>query len=283
MLTLDQLLEIGGVVKTAKVKLLRHTPPERAPDAAWKEEWLHEYDRMHETDFKIPEYFVTFIPVDRTRARFLWVKKVVSCKDRRTMRRDRTYPFPQHYESEGIGLDLARLSAFDGLEGRVIVNWGLSTRGYHHWRNVNQPKQILQILSEGSVDRFPGYAKVFLNFERLRKIIEHPAENIDWHAALGAVVGIYLITNEQERTAYVGKAAGVRGFLGRWSDYVKTRGHGGNVELRRIIEANPNSVQHLRWSIIHVLPNDTPDHEIDELEKLTKAKFGTRIIPLNRN
>jgi hypothetical protein len=165
----------------------------------------------------------------------------------------------------------------------VIIEWNYPTRSYDYWFDWNRPTQILELHAPGSFERFPGYARVFLTFEELQKIVAYPANNRDWHAALAAVKGIYLVTNTTDGTAYVGKAAGAGGFLGRWAEYAATGGHGGNVELRERVLANPTYRDGLRWSILHVLPADSPEAEIDSLEVLAKQKLGTRIVPLNKN
>jgi hypothetical protein len=285
MLTLQDILRIRGIPDDARIKLFRHTPKEGSPEEAWKLKWLHEYERMHGADFKVPEFTVTFIPVpgDARSVRFLWVKRVDAKVDRSSLPKDPMYPFQRHYSSPGVALDLTRLTAFDDLEGRMIVEWNLPTRSYDYWLDHNRPMRVLELHAVGSCDRFPGYTKVFLTFEELRTIVEHPAQNRDWHAALAAVKGIYLVTNTSDGTAYIGKASGAHGFLGRWSNYAETGGHGGNVELRQKVLNDPAYVKSLRWSLLHVLPGDSLDFEIDELESLAKQKLGTRIVGLNKN
>jgi hypothetical protein len=284
MLTLQHILTIGGVPTDARIKLFRHKPKESAPEEAWKKKWLHEYERMHGSDFKVPNYTVTFIPIpgDARSVRFLWVKRVNGCLNRGAMQRDPSYPFQRHYTQSGLALGLTRMTGFDDLEGRLIFEWLYPTRSYDYWFDRNKPMVLLELHASGSYERFPGYAKVFLTLEELRTIVSHPSKNRDWHAALSAVKGIYVVTNTVDGTAYIGKAAGVRGFLGRWIEYVKSGGHGNNVELRRKVLADQTYVRGLRWSILHVLPADTPDAEIDALETLAKRKLGTRIVPLNR-
>src|SRR5690348_6975629 len=95
MLTLQHILAIGGLPAKARIKLFRHKPKEGTPEQAWKNKWLHEYERMHGSDFKVPDYTITFIPVPRdTRSvRFLWVKRVKGRLNRSTMRPDPSYPF----------------------------------------------------------------------------------------------------------------------------------------------------------------------------------------------
>src|SRR5260370_41744871 len=68
--------------------------------------------------------------------------------------------------------------------------------------------RVLELHAVGSCDRFPGYTKVFLTFEELLTIVEHPAQNRDWHAALAAVKGIYLVTNTSDGTALHWKGLG---------------------------------------------------------------------------
>lgn len=287
MLTLQHILAVGGIPADALVKLFRHKPKEGSPEDAWKNKWLHEYERMHGADFKVPDYTVTFIPVpgDARSVRFLWVKRVEGRLNRVTMPRDPSYPFQRHYthHSAGLALNLTRVRAFDDLEGRTLVEWNYPTRSYDYWFDRNKPMPVLELHAPGSFERFPGYAKVFLTFDELRTIVSHPSKNRDWHAALAAVKGIYVVTNTNDGTAYIGKAAGVHGFLGRWTEYVKSGGHGNNVELRQKVVGERGYVDGLRWSILHVLPADSPDADIDALETLAKRKLGTRIIGLNKN
>ena len=233
----------------------------------------------------MPDLITTFIPIpgDVRSVRFLWVKRVLGLGPRSSLKPDKKYPFPDDYTKPGIALTLKRLEQFNDYEGRLIVEWNRPHRPYDQWFDPKRPMRVLELHAIGSFDRFPGYAKVFLTFDQLRTIILHPNVNRDWHAALEAVKGIYLVTNTFDGTAYVGKASGISGFLSRWRDYVKTGGHGGNVELRKMIAKDANYVKGLRWSILHVLPNDSTDKEIDELERLAKNKLGTRIVPLNKN
>ena len=131
MLTLQNILRLGGIPEAAKVKLFRHKPKEGPADAAWKDGWLHEYERMHAADFRVPEYTATFIPVagDARSVRFLWVKRVDRQMARSQTQRNPHYPFQEHYSPKrsGIALDLTRVEAFNGL---YKINKNPSTQIY---------------------------------------------------------------------------------------------------------------------------------------------------------
>ena len=56
-----------------------------------------------------------------------------------------------------------------------------------------------------------------------------------WRTALGAVAGIYLITDTRDGRQYVGKADGAESIRQRWGAYA-TNGHGGSSKAGQLLE-----------------------------------------------
>ena len=129
---------------------------------------------------------------------------------------------------------------------------------------------------------FSDYLDIILTYPELCEIIT--ANYKDWRIALSAVKGVYLITDASTGKLYVGSAYGDDGIWGRWRDYVKTNGHGGNKSLLALVEADSDyAVNNFRFSILMLLPKTvTPDEAIRK-EQLFKQKLGSNSFGLNNN
>lgn len=173
--------------------------------------------------------------------------------------------------------DLKRLREYADLEGRVVINWGQGARSWCQWLT---PREVVEIRPAGYTKQFPGYDNVLLSHHELRNIIHHPSANREWHRALAAVLGIYLITYLPDGRQYVGSAGGKNGLLGRWSDYAET-GHGGNQLLKQLMQARPGAEADFQYSILRVLPNTSLHEEILRVEQLYMRKLGSRVHGLN--
>lgn len=153
---------------------------------------------------------------------------------------------------------------------RLLVQWGTpaSTRAWSQWANRGE-KQIVELRLSPQEDPFPGFAN--LN-ARIRDLPRWP---IAWVTALEAVRGVYLLvadTGEQ----YVGSAAGLDGFMGRWRQYA-ANGHGGNVLLRA------RGHEDYAVSILEVASPDMSQSDIIARESFWKLKLGARAHGLNAN
>ncbi len=83
-------------------------------------------------------------------------------------------------------------------------------------------------------DDFPGYENIRLSFSQLEAIICNKRSG--WLDALRNQKAVYLITDTKNGKLYIGSATAQYGMLlQRWTNYV-VNGHGGNVELKRIVD-----------------------------------------------
>lgn len=179
----------------------------------------------------------------------------------------------------GVYYDLEALPGFEDLAGRVVIDWGGSALAWHQWL---ADKEVLEVLPAGYVRPFPGYLDFVLAYEELVAIIESPAANREWHRRLSAVAGVYLIVDRQTGKQYVGSASGSEGILGRWRAYA-TAAHGGNRQLKALLDADPGCGAHLEFTILRTLPRTLTRAEVVEYEALYKRKLGTRAFGLNSN
>lgn len=169
---------------------------------------------------------------------------------------------------------LRRRPDFDALKDRLVIDWGLGTRMWHQWFET-RPRPVVELLPQGHIAEFPGYHNVLLTYDELVAMVRYEVTNRMWHQRLEAVAGVYLIVDTGTNKQYVGSATGSGGILGRWKDYARS-GHGGNVKLRELVEADGSSLQRLKFSILQTLDKGMTRQEVLDIEYLQMRKLGTR-------
>lgn len=141
---------------------------------------------------------------------------------------------------------------------------------------------VREVLAEPYSGRsFPGYEDVSISFGELESIVRNGRP--DWKAALESIKGIYLITDANTGRRYIGAAYGDQGIWARWCAYVAD-GHGGNVELRRLV--NDPSLSYCRANFRFALLEHRAMRISDE-KILARETFWKDILltrgELNRN
>ena len=140
--------------------------------------------------------------------------------------------------------------------------------------------EVKEILPEPYAGRvFPGFEDIDLSFDELETLVKRARP--DWRAALQSVKGIYLITDVETKRRYVGSAYGEGGVWSRWCQYVET-GHGGNVELRKLVDEPTLSYsrKNFRFALLENRSVRTPDDVV-----IARESFWKRILfsDFNRN
>lgn len=176
---------------------------------------------------------------------------------------------------------MKELDILNDLKERLIIDWGKGAINWQQWLKVND-KEIVEILPKGYFDKFPGFLNFTLNFYELKKIIERPDSNREWHRMLGSVAGIYLILDTINGLQYIGSASGEKGILGRWEQYAKNS-HGNNKLLIDLLNKHPERYKSFKFSILQTLPRTLTAKEVVAQEKKYKEKLGTRAFGLNGN
>ena len=214
------------------------------------------------------KYMIVFLGEKGTSARFLAVYKIEGQK-------------PSTINAEEVILELSYVPEFKFLEEKIIIDWGKSTVSWHQY--FNQIKNVIRIEDGISKDDgtpiFKSYPEVILNHRQLIQVLNDK----DWEQMLKAVNCIYLIVDKNNGRNYVGSTYGNDRIYQRWSQYAAT-GHGGNVELKRIIENDPNyHVKNFQWSILETLAANITQDEAIERETIWKKKLLSREHGYNKN
>lgn len=284
MITISKVLRFAGLDTSKNIKIARHMDT-RGVDvhALYSTNQFDLYQSYQEKNvFKDCIYLVSCLGIENNQAIFIGVYKVKNIYN--------IDGFPNKLEVPYRGIakvesrfyyELEKLSGFEELEGRLVINWKNSAQAWYMKLNTNE-KEVVQLLPKGYVRDFPGYLNINLSFKELQRLMNDPIANDIWHRMLSAVGGVYLILDTQEGLQYVGSASGKEGILGRWKEYAKN-GHAGNTKLREIIELEPERIHTFKFSILQTLPRTLTKNEIVAEENKYKNKLGSRAYGLNSN
>ncbi|MCL1979885.1 MAG: GIY-YIG nuclease family protein [Proteobacteria bacterium] len=273
MITIQELLYNRGLDRKAKVKLVRHQDKRYPNLYEWyrfdRQKFLTYQNGQGKDVFKDVDYIASFIGEGSgTLSRFVGIFKITGKKELDKPTQMGSFFI---YEMEDI-------EGFEDLKERVIIKWS-NAISWHQW--IKNEMEVIEIHPGLHYKQFTDYFDFILNFEELKDIVTN--EYIDWKRMLSATKGIYLISDTKTGKLYVGSAYGENGIWGRWSEYVKTNGHGGNKTLKGLIENDPTYGNHFQFSVLMLLQRTiTPDEAIKK-ERLFKDKLGTNSFGLNNN
>lgn len=260
-------------LKVAKIKFNQSSPDENPLDLYQKNpeivntQWLFWRESRHY--FAVGQIAICFLKLTWDTWLLTTIKRITKNLDVRN----------------GITYEGEELEEYKKYYGRVIVKFHktFQTQGCY-FETVKDElivNQILPAVFDGY--DFPGYDKVRLSYEQLSIIIKQNKK--DWRAALENQKAVYLITDTNNGKLYVGSATSDYGMLlQRWSNYVEN-GHGGNVELRRLVEEKGFEYvqKHFQYSILENYNAKVDDYIILERESWWKDTLQSRKHGYNAN
>ena len=237
-----------------------------------------EYTRQQRNGFsKNYDYWCVFISSKGTLAKLFACYKVGGSVPDTPEMIPAGFPHPEWYEGKSSYFDLAPVELLKEYEGRLMIDWGKSTRMWHQKGTTEKPIAAIQA-DEKKV--FSGFEDLILTYDELKEIVEDPIIYEAWHTALSSVNAIYLIVDRETGKQYIGSAYGKDGLLGRWSCYVNSL-HGNNKLMKELICAYPERYHHFQFSILQILPKTAKYDEVIQTESLYKKKLLT--IPFGMN
>ncbi|HEX5270808.1 MAG TPA: hypothetical protein VFW33_09990 [Gemmataceae bacterium] len=149
--SLWQLLEERGLLRSARVKVVRHKDNRYDLGRLEREGWIELYqsyqaDRIFECD-----YIVSFIGQDARRARFFGVYKVtLPATPANEHSLPANFPHPE-FAGSGYHYTLTVDPRFADLGG-VVIDWGEGARMWHQWLRADKDKPVIQGLPGGDYD-----------------------------------------------------------------------------------------------------------------------------------
>lgn len=278
-MNIRELLQMRGLDPKAKVKMVRHQDSRCDVEELMNTGLIEFYQSCQTKLIYNCDYVASFIGMSRHRARFIGLYRVKGHKKVSDVEIPDGYPLEE--DPDYLFYLLEKVPGFEDLEERVVIDWGPGAINWHQWLDARH-KEVVEILPVGYARPFPGYLDFILSYHELKRIVDHPQSNHEWHVALCAVGGIYLILNRRDGSQYVGSATGARGILGRWEEYAKSL-HGGNTLLRKACRVHPTAHHDFRYSVLCTLNKSLAKSEVIRQENLFKEKLGSRTFGLNSN
>lgn len=285
ILTISKLLKEAGLDTTKRIKLVRHKDGRKTQLVNGCERKGNPYDwyvndrdtfiayqsEQSEEVFKGVDYIVSFIGEEGTSARMVGVYKILGLDEKKATLINNNHLFYIMEEVKGN---------FDELNERVIIDWGKSAISWHQWLDRND-KEVISIERKGIDWVCPNYEDILLSYEQLQRIFNNGISV--WRNRLSACNCIYVISDSKSGKLYVGSTYNTQGIWGRWSEYAAT-GHGGNVELRKLVEeCSDYAKKHFKWAILQTLPLNIKEDKAIDIETKWKEKLGRAACALNRN
>lgn len=177
---------------------------------------------------------------------------------------------------EGYFHHLEATDYLSDLRLKLEVTWGGRPNS---WRRVLAPANDYPIsISAEPPVTFDGASNASLVMAELRIALN----DLRWQQGLGAVAGVYLLTDEFTGRQYVGSASGGLGVWQRWMDYARN-GHGDNDQLLKLLKANPGRENEFRLTLLESMPLETPRSQVLARESFWKLALGSRTFGLNSN
>lgn len=266
MITIQELLYNRGLERNAKIKLVRHKDKRQDIYNLYrtdKEAFLNYQKSQSKDVFKNIEYIVSFVGEESDLSRFIGVYKIISSLK----------IADDHFEYE-----MEEINGYEDLKERVIIKW-TNPISWHQY--VENKMEVIEIKPGLHYKQFVDYFDFILNFDELKEIVNN--QYSDWKKTLSITKGIYLISDVNTGKLYVGSAYGENGIWGRWTDYIKSNGHGNNKMLKELIENENDYAKNFTFSILMLLPKTITPNEAIKKEKLYKNKLGTNSFGLNNN
>lgn len=169
------------------------------------------------------------------------------------------------------------------LHGRLVIEFARSGRqSYLNADGWVDRMYVGEILPKKlSIEAFPGFRAVNIPKAHLDLVVAQSSES--WRSALSSVAGVYLISDTTTGALYVGSASGEGGIWQRWCCYAAT-GHGGNVELRALLEREgAQRAAAFRYSVLEIADIHAADVDVLTRESHWKRVLRSRDYGLNGN
>ena len=167
---------------------------------------------------------------------------------------------------------------------RLVIDFKVGISTVRYFERSAKDAVVHELLpTPWTGDAFPGYDNIRLSYYQLESIFR--LQKQDWLTALSNQKAVYLLTDIATGKHYVGSAISKDGMLlSRWQSYV-TNGHGGNKELRKLIdEKGFDYIQkHFQYSLIENYNGKIDDHLILLRESWWKETLKSREFGYNAN
>jgi len=186
-------------------------------------------------------------------------------------------------EPDGYRYPMSEIVGASDITGRLVASFTRPGRqSYLIAENWVEQITLAEVYPRRlSIGELPGFRSVDLSFDELRLVVGQGLES--WRSTLSNVAGVYLISDDVSGRLYVGSASGAGGIWQRWTQYAET-GHGGNVELRALVNGGGlGRAKPFRFSILEIADIHTGEADVVARECHWKRVLLSRSHELNGN
>lgn len=195
---------------------------------------------------------------------------------------------PEVFNAPGYILTL--MDDYQEYRKRLIIKTekpigrNLYNRRYESVQSQLNP-EIYELAPDTKLGHFPGYQNVSLKHKDMRHIIN--SDEPSWKQALSNVKGVYVVTDTNNGSLYIGSASGsVDGIWQRWSGYADIGNlTGGNKEFAEIMKNKGENylINNFQYSILEIFDTKTKMETIIERENYWKNVLDTKKHGMNHN
>lgn len=176
MLTINKVLGFAGLDMSKNIKIARHRDT-RDIDVheLYANGHFEVYQSYQEKNrFKDCNYLVSCLGIGNNQAIFIGVYEVKNTTEISGFPDDLDVPYRGKAKLHSrYRYDLEKLSGFEELENRLVINWRNIAQAWCMKIDTNE-KEIVQLLPKGYVRDFPGYLELNLYYRELKGIMNDP-------------------------------------------------------------------------------------------------------------
>lgn len=171
------------------------------------------------------------------------------------------------------------LGEYAPLFGRLVMSYAKGktySRYVFRMQSVLDGCTVVELLPQPyGGEKFEGYDRVHLRYGLLEKIF-HGELMPEFHAALGAVTGVYCLTDQNTGKLYIGSATGEGGVAQRWGNYLDSK-HGGNKKLLALYREKGGAYfeAHFTYTLIEYFGLSYDPEKVKAREQYWKKCFDT--------
>lgn len=190
----------------------------------------------------------------------------------------------------GPGYILTLMDDYQEYRKRLIIKTekpigrNLYNRRYESVQSQLNP-EIYELAPDTKLGHFPGYQNVSLKHKDMQHIIN--SDEPSWKQALSNVKGVYVVTDTNNGSLYIGSASGsADGIWQRWSGYADIGNlTGGNKEFAEIMKNKGENylINNFQYSILEIFDTKTKMETIIERENYWKNVLDTKKHGMNHN
>lgn len=158
-------------------------------------------------------------------------------------------------------------AACSGMNGRLIITLSRDLpQCYMNAEHCANDMFVAEVMANRySMGQFPGFTAIDISKSELDLLVRRSVES--WKVPLSGVAGVYLVSDTQTGELFVSSASGEGGIWRSWCECA-TNGHGGNTELRRLLDSDEaERASAFRYSILETADVRASHDDVLERER----------------